>query len=103
LLDAGTGPAWQTATVAGARSVLVVRNCYLALRRAVQHPLRPDGVVLVTEPGHALDVRDVEAVMVGVSVTTVRVDPAVGRAVDAGLLAVRLPRGLRSDLAPVAT
>jgi hypothetical protein len=98
LLDAGTGPGGQTATVAGVRLLLVVRNCFLALRRAVQSSLRPDGVVLVTEPHRALDVRDVVAVLTGVAVTEVRIDPAVARAVDAGLLAARLPRGLRIDL-----
>jgi hypothetical protein len=84
------------------RSVLVVRNCYLALRRAVQHPLRPDAVVLVTEPGRALDVHDIETVLTDAPVTTVRIDPAVARAVDAGLLAARLPRSLSSALAPSA-
>lgn len=98
LVDAGTGPAAQTTTVAGVRVLLVVRNCFLALRRAVQSSLRLDGVVLVTEPHRALDVRDVEAVLTGVPITGVRIDPAVARAVDAGLLAARLPRGLRSDL-----
>jgi hypothetical protein len=56
LVDTGTGPARQTATVAGARVLLVARNCFLALRRLVQCSLRPDGVVLVTEPHRALDV-----------------------------------------------
>jgi hypothetical protein len=79
-------------------SLLVVRPCYLALRRVValrsepDAPLRPDGVVLVVEPGRALDATDV-ARAVGVPVrATVAVDPVVARAVDAGLLTSRVPR-----------
>jgi len=73
-------------------SLAVLRPCYLALRRALAAPLRPTGVVLVTEPGRALQSRDVEDVL-GVPVwAEVPLDPAVARAVDAGLLAARLPR-----------
>lgn len=76
-------------------SLLVLRPCYLALRRATAHPVRPHGVVLVTETGRALGRSDVEAVL-GVPVrASVPVDPVVARAVDAGLLAARLPRPLR--------
>jgi Flp pilus assembly CpaE family ATPase len=78
------------------QSLLVLRACYLALRRAANHPLRPAGVVLVTEVGRALSRADVEAVL-GVPVrASVPVDPGVARAVDAGLLAARLPRPLRA-------
>jgi hypothetical protein len=45
----------------------------------------------VREPGRALGAADVEAVL-GVDVTAeVPWDPAVARAMDAGLLATRLP------------
>ena len=85
--------------VAGAAvSLLVLRPCYLALRRAVRAPLRPSGVVLVQEAGRAIGKRDVEEVL-GVPVrAVVDLDPAVARAVDAGLLACRLPRGLERRL-----
>jgi hypothetical protein len=88
------------ATLAGAASVslLVVRACYLALRRAVALPLRPSGVVLVEEPGRALDARDVQDVLGVPVVACVAQDPAVARAVDAGLLATRLPRALARSL-----
>jgi Flp pilus assembly CpaE family ATPase len=76
-------------------SLLVLRPCYLALRRAANHALRPAGVVLVTEVGRALSRADVEAVL-GVPVrASIPIDPGVARAVDAGLLAARLPRPLR--------
>ncbi len=72
-------------------SLLVTRACYLALRRAADPPLRPSGVVLVTEPGRALDRTDVEQVVGAPVRAEVAFDPAVARAVDAGLLASRLP------------
>ena len=76
----------------------MTRACYLALRRAADPPLRPSGVVLVTEPGRALDRTDVEQVVGAPVRAEVAVDPAVARAVDAGLLASRLPRGLERAL-----
>jgi hypothetical protein len=81
-------------------SLLVIRPCYLALRRALDAPLRPSGIVLVSEEGRSLGRADVEDVL-GVPVRAdVRVDPTVARAVDAGLLAGRLPRGLERALRP---
>ena len=75
-------------------TLLVLRPCYLALRRALVAPIRPSGVVLVRESGRALGPRDVEAVL-GVPVRAeVAWDPSVARAVDAGLLGGRLPRSL---------
>ena len=93
--DAGAG----LAVAAGAGlSLLVLRPCYLALRRALAAPIRPSGVVLVTEDGRSLTRRDVEEVM-GVPVRAeVAYDPAVARAVDAGLLATRVPRTLERSL-----
>jgi hypothetical protein len=104
VVDAGLGTdevGGALATVA-AVSLLVLRPCYLALRRAVAAPFRPSGVVLVREPGRALTRRDVEAVL-GVPVRAeVDVDPAIARAVDAGLLTARLPRGLERALRDAA-
>lgn len=71
---------------------LVTRPCYLALRRATALDHRPDRVVVVAEAGRSLGAHDVEAAMgVGV-VGLVDVDPAVSRAIDAGMLDSRLPR-----------
>lgn len=77
-------------------SLLVVRPCYLALRRAIAAPFRPSGVVLVDEGERSLGASDVAEVL-GVPVrAVVPWDPRVARAVDAGLLAARLPRSLRA-------
>jgi len=83
-------------------SLLVVRPCYLALRRAVASAVRPSAVILVDEPGRALDRRDVEDAL-GVPVrAVVRTSDTVARAVDAGLLAARMPRDLARALATAA-
>ena len=98
--DCGTaadGPG--LALAAGAPvSLLVLRPCYLGLRRALAAPVRPSGVILLTEQGRSLARRDVEDVL-GVPVRAeVAIDEAVARAVDAGLLASRLPRPLQRAL-----
>lgn len=79
------------------RSLLVTRACYLALRRATLRGVpAADGIVLVEEPGRSLDSRDVASVLGTPVVARVRWDPAVARAVDAGVLAGRMPSALRS-------
>ena len=93
----GGGAGLAVAAAAGL-SLLVLRPCFLALRRALTVPIRPSGVVLVTEPGRALGRRDVEAVL-GVPVRAeVAWDAAVARHVDAGLLGGHLPRALERAL-----
>jgi hypothetical protein len=102
--DCGADPDGPALTVAAGatRSVLVTRACFLALRRALHAPLRPSEIVLVTEPGRSLTRLDVEDCLGAPVVAEVAVDPAVARAVDAGLLATRLPRGLARDLTRAA-
>ncbi|HET7487962.1 MAG TPA: hypothetical protein VFJ85_08540 [Acidimicrobiales bacterium] len=77
----------------GTRRWLVVRGpCFVSLQRAIEQPWRPDGVVLLAEPGRALDATDVTAVLDVPVVATVAVDPAVARSIDAGLLPVHVGR-----------
>jgi hypothetical protein len=96
------GPPVAELVAAADRSLLVLRPCYLALRRAVASAVRPSGVVLVAEAGRAITADDV-ADSLGVPVVAeVVVTDAVARAVDAGLLASRLPRSLLRDLRTVA-
>ena len=93
IVDAGVGarPAWAPAAVL---DIVVLRACYLAVRRAGRVSTG-SRVVLLEESGRALRAADVEAAL-GVEVwRRLLVDPAVARAVDAGLLSVRLPRSLR--------
>jgi MinD-like ATPase involved in chromosome partitioning or flagellar assembly len=102
--DCGAVPRDAALTVAAGatRSVLVTRACFLALRRALTVPLRPSEVVLLTEPGRSLTRADVEDCVGAPVVAEVAVDPQVARAVDAGLLATRLPRSLAKDLGRAA-
>ena len=79
-------------------SLLVLRPCYLALRRALAAPVRPSAVVVVEEGRRSLDPTDIEDVL-GVPVrAVVPWDPAIARCVDAGLLGARLPGVLATAL-----
>ncbi len=104
VVDCGVDPAGAArAVAAGAtRSVLVTRACFLALRRALAAAIRPSEIVLLTEPGRSLTRIDVEDCIGAPVVAEVTVDPVVARAVDAGLLAARLPRGLARELGRAA-
>jgi len=98
VIDAGTGvpPAELLATAE--HNLLVTRPCYLALRLAAASGVQPSGIVLVGEPGRALTARDIERAVGAPVVAELHYDPAVARAVDAGLLAARLPATLAHAL-----
>jgi len=98
IVDVGTRPPPEALVAVASRTWLVTRPCYLALRAAARSSVRSTGVVLVDEPGRALRAADVEA-SVGAPVAAVLLyDPAVSRAVDAGLLVARLPAGMTRTL-----
>jgi hypothetical protein len=97
-LDRGQGPR-AVLTARATRSLLVTRPCFLALRRAARVALRPTGIVVVREPGRALATADITAVVGAPVVAEVPFDPAISRAVDAGLLVARCPQVLSSSLA----
>ena len=98
VVDAGTGSVPPALAAAAQQRLLVTRPCYLSLRRAVSLPFDPTGVVVVGEPGRALKPSDVAATVRAPVVAHVEIDPAVARAVDAGLLGARLPHPLASSL-----
>lgn len=81
--------------------VLVVRNCYLALKAALALP-QPNLVVVMVEAERSLGVADVAEVLglPAEDVLSIPVDAATARAVDAGMLSARLPKaiGAVSDL-----
>ncbi|MDO8363866.1 MAG: hypothetical protein Q7V88_13280 [Actinomycetota bacterium] len=78
--------------------LLVTRPCYVALRRAIGVPFVPDHVVLISEQQRCLTERDVNLAL-ALPVTSVPYDPAIARAIDAGLIAARLPRCLANAIA----
>ena len=77
-------------------ALVVVRGCYLALRRAVHHDAidLAAGVILIDEHGRSLGARDVEDVLGRPVVAVIEARTATARAVDAGVLATRLPDAL---------
>lgn len=83
-------------------TLLVIRPCYLALRRALTCP-RPTGVVVLHEPGRALSARDIESVLSVPVVAEIGVEPAVARAVDAGLLSTRMAQLIGAQLPVLET
>jgi MinD-like ATPase involved in chromosome partitioning or flagellar assembly len=98
IVDAGlaTAPAARALVEVADVSVVVLRGCYLALRRAVHSPLlaRATGVVLVEEGGRSLGPSEVRDVVDRPVLARVPVRSPIARAVDAGVLAARLPDGL---------
>ena len=105
VLDAGTepAPAVGAAIEVADAALMVIRPCYLALRRAVADPRleRSSGAVLVEEPGRALDAADVAAVLGVPVVGRFPVRAEIARAVDAGVLRDRLPAALAASAAAV--
>lgn len=98
VVDGGSrpGPVARAVARVADRSVLVTRACYLAVRRQLDLDLAPTEVALVREGQRALDADDLARAIGAPVRTTVPFDPAVSRAVDAGLLRARLPRALRN-------
>lgn len=103
VVDVGTTVPGNPLMEAATASYLVTRPCYLALRHGVRHGQRDDyavdGCILVDEPGRALTSGDVAKVLNIPVCATVPYDPAISRAVDAGLLSHRVPRALDEALA----
>jgi len=79
-----TGPTERYAVLRG--------PCYIALATLLTATEGFDGVILVHEPGRSLSAADVTDVLGIPVVATVRVDPAVARTIDAGLLLARVQR-----------
>jgi hypothetical protein len=106
VVDCGTAPQDAAAELADRtdHSVLVTRQCYLAIQRAVatDRP-RSSGVVVVTEPGRVLSPNDILDALAAPVLTEVPYDPAVARQVDAGLLLARTPASLAASVATADT
>ena len=101
VVDAGSGLAAIPIIEHATRSLLIIRPCYLALRRASLLTTKPHGIIVITEPGRALGVYDVESVVGAPVLAEIPFDPAIARAVDAGLLAGRVPTLLAKHLVNV--
>jgi len=102
VVDAGCGVVPTELLARASSSLLITRPCYLSLRRAAQLNVAPTGVVLINEPGRALGKRDVESVIGAPVIAEITFDATISRAVDAGLLASRLPGMLAKQLSVAA-
>jgi MinD-like ATPase involved in chromosome partitioning or flagellar assembly len=102
IIDAGCGVVSADLLARASSSLLITRPCYLSLRRAAQLNVAPTGVILINEPGRALGKRDVESVIGAPVIAEITFDAAISRAVDAGLLASRLPSMLAKQLSAAA-
>ena len=102
VVDAGCGVVPTELLARASSSLLITRPCYLSLRRAAQLNVAPTGVVLINEPGRALGKRDVESVIGAPVLAEITFDATISRAVDAGLLASRLPGMLAKQLSVAA-
>jgi len=98
----GAGDPSLPLVASATRSLVVTRACFLGLRRLERSPVRPSGVVLVSEPGRTLSRREVEHSAGAPVVADIPYDPTVARAVDSGLLVGRLPRALARPLRGLA-
>ncbi|HEU5307346.1 MAG TPA: hypothetical protein VFW97_08475 [Acidimicrobiia bacterium] len=98
LVDCGTArdPAARAVVEVADVGVLVLRGCYLALRRAVHAPAleHSAGVVLLEEPGRSLGANEIGEVLDLPVLARVPVKEGIARAVDAGVLPTRLPEPL---------
>jgi hypothetical protein len=98
LLDLGSAstPATRALLEVSDIAIVVVRSCYLALRRTVRAPglERSHGIVLVEETGRSLQARAVGDVLDRPVLARVPIRIAVARAVDAGVLPMRMPEVL---------
>jgi len=105
VLDAGVprDPATRAAVATAGASIVVVRACYLALRRAVRDDLLPatTGIILVDEPGRAIPPSDVAQVLGRPLLARVPWTASIARAVDAGIYGRRLPGPVKKPLARV--
>jgi hypothetical protein len=108
VVDCGTFGSGQEADLAllvamsATQSVLVTRPCYLALRRALAAPVRPSRLVVISEPDRALDSHDIEEILGVPLLADLAWDPAIARAVDAGVFASRMPRAVERALRSAA-
>jgi hypothetical protein len=107
VVDAGgvTTPATRALVEVADVSVVVIRGCYLGLRRAVHSPLlrRAAGVALLEEQGRSLGAAEVADVLDRPVLARVPVRASIARAVDAGVLAARLPEPLARSAARLLT
>lgn len=103
IIDAGraTAPAARALVELADATIVVLRGCYLALRRAVHDPLVPEatGVIVVEQEDRPLRAREVSDVIQRPILAALPQHPDIARAVDAGVLPTRTPPQFLEPLA----
>jgi hypothetical protein len=98
LVDCGTArePALQAVLEVADVVLVVLRSCYLSLRRAVNSPClsHTTGVVLLDESERTLGANQIGDVLDLPVLARIGIEGRVARAVDAGVLSTRLPDAL---------
>ncbi|MBV1869233.1 MAG: hypothetical protein KUG69_15215 [Marinosulfonomonas sp.] len=85
IIDAGTGPPPKALVDVADRNVMVTRADYLALSNPAVVASHPDEIVLVNEPGRAIEQRDIERAINAPVNTVIDINPSISRSVDAGM------------------
>ena len=103
VIDAGISPVSKTLWEVADTNYLIIRPCYLALRKAVEQNRSTTGVILITGGDRVLTRRDVQSVLKTEVVAEIALDPEIARRVDSGLLHSRIPPALSAALSPLLT
>ena len=101
IVDAGRGPIPRELESAADHEYVIVRPCYLALRRARLIDHSSDAVIIVTEPDRALKQSDIARVLGLPVAATLDISADIARRVDAGIITSRPSTELTRALAPV--
>ena len=101
VVDAGISPVSKTLWEVADTNYLIIRPCYLALRKAVEQNRSTTGVILITGGDRVLTRRDVQSVLKTEVIAEIAVDPEIARRVDSGLLHSRIPPALSAALSPL--
>jgi len=88
IIDAGTtNPTLGGLEITG-HTTVVTTLCYLSLKNLMANDT-PDEIIVLKEKGRALNVQDVESITNMKVYVVIPRDPAVARAIDAGMLTTR--------------
>lgn len=101
VVDAGRDLPPTALRACSMRSFVIVRQCYLSIRRARLSDWRSTGVIVLSEPERALTPSDIESVLGIPIAAVVPMRSDISRRIDAGIVAQRPPNPLIDALAPL--
>jgi hypothetical protein len=101
VVDAGRGPIPRELESVADHEYVVIRPCYLAVRRARLIDHSSDAVIVVTEPDRALGQADIARVLALPIAATLDVSADIARRIDAGIITSRPSPALTRAFAPL--